>query len=120
MKPAGTATLGLLVLLGTLIKSDLPLPELDLDHGHAHAPGVSHADPSDSGHEHGDEDDHHDAPNTPCHHHDTHSCTGHGSVLMLATDPASMDSVSWQRFVSADLTASSDITSKEQFHVPLA
>lgn len=118
MKLAGTVVLGLLVLLGTVIKSELPLPELD--HGYGHAAEVSHPDPSDAGHAHGDADDHHEAPNTPCHHHDTHSCSGHGSVLMMAADPASLNTVRWQRFVSADLVASTDISAKKQFHVPLA
>ncbi len=110
----------MLVLAGTVTKLHLPLPDLDLDHGHAHGSEVSHADPSDAGHEHGDADDHHDAPNTPCHHHDTHSCSGHGSVLLMATDSGSLNSVCWQRFVSADLVATSNLTSKKQFHVPLA
>lgn len=110
----------MLVLLGTVSKFHLPLPELEVDHGHLHEIGVSHADPADARHEHGDADDHHDEPNTPCHHHDTHSCSGHGSVLLMAADSGALNSVRWQRFVSADLVASSSLTSKKQFHVPLA
>lgn len=109
-----------MVLLSTLTKSDLPEADLDADHGHAHAPGVTHADPADAEHRHGDADDHHDAPNTPCHHHDTHSCSGHGSVLIMGADPSSPTCVCWQRFISAELVAASNITSKKQFHVPLA
>jgi hypothetical protein len=122
VKLAGTAVLGLTVLLGTLLKPDLPEMAGDRghDHAHSHAHEPSHPDPSDAGHQHGDADDHHDAPNTPCHHHDTHSCSGHGSVHLMATDHGALNSVSWQRFVSADLVASSDISSKKQFHVPLA
>jgi len=113
VKLTATIVLGLLALIGGVFRPD-PAPELD------HEPGQVHADPADSNHRHGDEDDHHDAPNTPCHHHESHSCIGHGSVHMMITDAAAMNSASWQRFVAADVVASSTITSKKLFHVPLA
>jgi len=39
---------------------------------------------------------------------------------MLATEDASLNPVSWQRFIAPDLFTSSGFISKEQFHVPLA
>ncbi|RPH44967.1 MAG: hypothetical protein EHM91_07920 [Planctomycetota bacterium] len=120
MTRTASLVIGILVLLVSLRNAEpFPLDDL-LEHGHPHEAGVVHADADDSHHQHGDEDDHHEAPGTPCHHHDSHSCAGHGSVILGTVDGAPASSVSWQRFVAADLFASSDVTSKKQFHVPLA
>jgi hypothetical protein len=54
------------------------------DH-HEHA-GLTDADPFAEGHHHGDADDHHDGPDSPCHHHVFHcGCTALGA---MATEPA--------------------------------
>ncbi len=59
---------------------DASEPEEDRQGHHEH-PGISDAAAGGT-HAHGDSDDHHDAPNTPCHHHIIHCCCSHSHVMV--------------------------------------
>ncbi|MFN3487225.1 MAG: hypothetical protein ACK44W_17300, partial [Planctomycetota bacterium] len=54
---------------------------------HDHHPGLGHPAPGEGGHTHGDPDDHHENPNSPCHHHDIHTCCGTPITVAPAPPP---------------------------------
>mgnify|MGYP001576995620 CR=1 FL=1 len=59
--------------------SDLPLQDAAVEHPH----------PSGEHHEHGDGDDRHDSPDSPCHHHDEHCpCSASMELPGLSADAA--------------------------------
>ena len=49
---------------------------------HHRHPGGDDRAVSDSGHSHGDSDDQHDTPGSPCHHHLMHCCCVHGLAFL--------------------------------------
>jgi hypothetical protein len=63
------------LLAGAFAVEDSELPDS------AHPHGVRHVEHSFDGHHHGDADDHHESPDSPCHHHETQACFGHGVDL---------------------------------------
>jgi hypothetical protein len=63
----------LLVSLALIASASLfEVEEMPEHHGYRHVDGAA------EGHHHGDTDDHHDEPGSPCHHHEAQACGGHG------------------------------------------
>lgn len=55
---------------------DFPLQDVESSHGH----------PSGEHHEHGDGDDRHDSPDSPCHHHDDHcNCSAPSDSALMSS-----------------------------------
>jgi hypothetical protein len=87
---------------------------------HDFHPGLGHPAEHDAGHRHGDEDDHHETPDSPCHHHDSHTCCTNAPMLALADVSVAFDAP-LRRFIPAPWTpADVPPTARELFHVPLA
>lgn len=66
------------VLAGTLVDGEALADEGSGHHEHGN---MLDAGPGQAGHAHGDTDDHHDSPTSPCDHHVLHCCCGHVHVL---------------------------------------
>lgn len=102
-------------LVGSASTSNQTLEEM-----RGHQPGVVHPHPDDASHAHGDADDHHESPDSPCHHHDLHSCADAGPSLGLLPDGALVISRISERFVPAETARVLEPTTHTLFHVPLA
>ena len=74
-----------------------------------------------TGHAHGDADDRHETPESPCHHHqETHCCCAHLPTLTLAQGFAlNVESIS-ALFKLGDTCLLEDPPAREFFHVPIA
>ena len=87
---------------------------------HHEHPGISDASPVDPDHEHGDADDHHSSPDSPCHHHVVHCCCSHAhtvltmDVMGLGTPDES------RRITDAPIQVDIPPSVKSLLHVPLA
>jgi len=90
----------------------------ELDH-HEHS-GVTDASPSHPGHAHGDADDHHNDPDSPCHHHVIHCGCHLGEVMIPADGPGSIDAqILWGMSLPI-LYLHCDPNLVHPFHVPIA
>lgn len=69
------------VFAGTLVDNEAASDEAAGHHEHGN---LLDAAPGQAGHAHGDTDDHHESPNSPCDHHVLHCCCGHVHVLASA------------------------------------
>jgi len=74
MRWAPTVLLAMSLMASSASFETMELPEAD-HHGYRHVESGS------EGHHHGDTDDHHETPGSPCHHHESQICTGHGQDL---------------------------------------
>ncbi|MEK7865373.1 MAG: hypothetical protein AAB434_01735 [Planctomycetota bacterium] len=81
-----------------------------------------HGHPSGEHHEHGDGDDRHDSPDSPCHHHDDHcSCSAPSDPALIASDLGSaVTDPSGQRSPVAADGGPLETLPTEIFHPPLA
>lgn len=82
--------------------------------------GLVHPEPDDGSHAHGDADDHHETPDSPCHHHDLHSCADAGGAAGLLPDSLPGFSRVCERFEPAEPSRFCEPFIRTLFHVPLA
>lgn len=108
----------LALLLSPAAPADERLEEAVADHDQH--PGLGHPAGDDARHEHGDADDHHETPDSPCHHHDTHTCCAPGVTLALAGDALSADAGTATRVPVPTLFVHASPSVVEFLHVPLA
>ena len=112
-----------LVIVLALIFSPSFLEKAGLEEylsSHHEHPGITDASADDPGHEHGDADDHHSSPDSPCHHHAVHCCCSHShNILPMDLIGLGIPSVSRRISVPA---VQMDIppSLKSILHVPLA
>jgi ABC-type nickel/cobalt efflux system permease component RcnA len=88
------------------------------DH-HEHS-GWSDAHPGQGAHSHGDSDDHHDKPNSPCHHHIIHCCCGHAHAMLAAGSVLSMVQKQPERLDVLSSKVKDEPILRRFFHVPIA
>jgi len=55
----------------------------------AHA-GMLHVPDDHHGHAHGDADDHHETPDSPCHHHEDHACCSSGPAVAMVAETGTL------------------------------
>ncbi|MBI4563791.1 MAG: hypothetical protein HY716_03740 [Planctomycetes bacterium] len=78
------SALALALILATSGSDHAELAAAVADHDH-HL-GLGHPAEGEGNHYHGDADDHHETPDSPCHHHDTHTCCPSGVTLALTIE----------------------------------
>lgn len=71
-------------------------------------------------HEHGDSDDHHPTPDSPCEHHVQHCCCGHVPAVAAFGSVASGGAQTSQRLSLPPSSRSGYLFAEPLFHVPLA
>jgi hypothetical protein len=96
---------------------DIDLLEAVADHDHH--PGLGHPAEGDGDHAHGDADDHHDTPDGPCHHHESHTCCATVVILALETTSTLEPCDGAVRVRPARVRASLRTFVVELMHVPL-
>lgn len=82
--------------------------------------GVVHVDDDSAGHHHGDEDDSHETPDSPCHHHEDHICSGHGQDLAICTRVSIVDPGTAVIFRLVTTRPTDLPTVHRIFHIPIA
>lgn len=87
---------------------------------HDRHPGLGHPAGDEGNHEHGDSDDHHKTPESPCHHHDTHSCCTQGPTLALIVASMDLEPGNATRIPVPKLQAFARFSVVEFLHVPIA
>ena len=92
--------------------------EIAPDH-HEH-PEVSDAREGEGSHSHGDADDHHETPDSPCHHHVVQCCCAHSHVLYQVGANGLKESRVALRIDPFTVELNSDPALKSIFHVPIA
>ena len=85
-------------------------------HGH---PSGSDGAVSDPGHSHGDSDDQHDTPESPCHHHLMHCCCVHGPALAGSGPSIPGRDGASSRFSLPTTSPSSEPCASRVLHVPI-
>lgn len=106
---------GLFVISSVAVSTEI-LDSGPEHHGHQ---GGSDAAVSDPGHSHGDSDDHHKTPDSPCHHHLMHCCCIHGnSVVAWGSYIPGLDGASSPFFLPTTLPSCEPCSSKV-LHVPI-
>jgi hypothetical protein len=88
---------------------------LDADHL-----GLIHVDDGSEGHHHGDADDKHETPDSPCHHHQDHICSGHGQDLAICTRISIVDPGPAHRFKLITVRPTELPSIHRIFHIPIA
>lgn len=83
-------------------------------------PGLGHPIEGEGSHQHGDPDDHHESPESPCHHHDTHTCCTQGPTLVLSVASMGPDSGNITRILVPELQTFARFSVVEFLHVPLS
>jgi hypothetical protein len=86
---------------------------------HEDHPGLIDA-AGDAGHQHGDADDHHETPESPCHHHETHLCCSHAPALAPGECAGVQLSQYSQRFIPPAFRVDVEPSVRRTFHVPIA
>lgn len=87
---------------------------------HHEHPESREASPNALGHEHGDYDDHHSSPDSPCHHHELHCCCSHAHNV-LPTNLTSLGNPTASRRIRIhSLQPHIPPTLKSLLHVPIA
>ena len=106
------AVAGLLFALGVFGPS---IPEAD----HHEHPGVTDAHPDDVAHHHGDADDHHDSPDSPCHHHVIH-CDCTAGLVCLPVEEFGSELQSASVGAPTPVRLAIPPSASAIFHVPIA
>lgn len=88
-------------------------------HHHEHE-GVTDALPGESGHYHGDADDHHENPDDDCHHHVIHCCCTHAHTFVFTAIDALLGAGLSERLAPPAIQAASNLFARPSFHVPIA
>lgn len=83
-------------------------------------PGLGHPEEGEGEHRHGDPDDHHETPDSPCHYHDEHTCCNASQVLGLPGASTSFESASAGYPAIPSHEPPHEPVARELFHVPLA
>ncbi len=107
----------LALVLSTSVPAGTELPEAVADHGHH--PGLGHPAEGEGNHEHGDADDHHETPNSPCHHHDTHTCCTQSTAFALVNSPAGLDLGISFRILVPKIQPYAPLSVVDLLHVPV-
>ncbi len=102
---------------GTLLDGEAMSDEGSGHHEHG---DLLDAQPGQSGHAHGDSDDHHESPNSPCDHHVLHCCCGHVHVLASAylAFGANTEVASHVRTIASDPCINPSV--ERILHIPIA
>ena len=87
---------------------------------HHEHPGISDASPVDPDHEHGDADDHHSSPDSPCHHHVVHCCCSHAHTVLTMDVMGLGTPEESRRITDAPIQVDIPPSVKSLLHVPLA
>ena len=82
--------------------------------------GVSDAHAEDPGHGHGDPDDHHETPDSPCHHHVVHCCCSHSHGFIAESLPGLPPTGPSRRISSLIFQDELPPLPKSIFHIPIA
>ena len=106
----------LLFLLASLFPVNNPRDADVLSH--AEHPGLGHPEEGAGDHRHGDPDDHHESPDSPCHHHE-HTCCNAGPVLGLPGASTTIESFTCGYLAIPCQAPRLLPTARELFHVPL-
>ncbi len=107
---------GCLMMSTSLVASDLMVEAISDHHEH---PGLTDAGPDAGDHRHGDSDDHHDSPQSPCHHHIAHCGCAHPILTATETGLAQIPEVA-RGFLLALATPPSEFALSSTFHIPIA
>lgn len=89
-------------------------PELPGHHGYRHVEGET------AGHRHGDADDHHESPDSPCHHHETQICPGHAPELAVSQQISIIEPGLERLFRLVTIEPSDTPAVQRIFHIPIA
>lgn len=95
-------------------------PALNVDHSHEDHPGLVGVAGDHPGHQHGDADDHHETPDSPCHHHQAHLCCGQVPNFTPALCSGLELTKTSQRCAPLEIRARSTPSVRRHFHIPIA
>jgi len=104
------------VLGNTLVDTEAALERTGDHHEHSNMLDA----PADGSHQHGDKDDHHDSPNSPCDHHVLHCCCGHVHVLSAPSVPSDQSTEDSLALKAIALTPRFELSVDRILHVPIA
>jgi len=116
-------TTAFLVLIAAFAVTTLPFEAKDgedcsncASHG-----DVDHNPLETSSHAHGDTDDHHESPDSPCsHQQDFHCCCAHVQAMITMTHVDSLCLVVAENIVLASQDVNVDPSLRQTFHIPIA
>ncbi len=111
-----TAVLGIALILSASPLADT-FPHDDGPDHHEHD-GVS--DAASPAHTHGDADDHHETPDSPCHHHVLHCCCAHAHALATELPDAHTHILTGKIALLPASSLTTTISIHAVFHVPKA
>ena len=84
-------------------------------------PGMAETSPGAAGHAHGDRDDRHDGPDSPCQHdQDFHCCCSHSQAMIGMAVSETLEPVLGGRIVIASQDLKVDPSPSQTFHIPIA
>ena len=116
-------TTAFLVLIAAFAVTTLPFGAEDGDdceNCDSHA-GMGHDPAEQSGHAHGDADDQHDTPDSPCkHEQDFHCCCSHVQAMIGMATVDSLSLVVSEQVVVASQDVKVDPSLRRTFHIPIA
>ena len=104
------------VLGTTLVDTEAALERAEDHHEH----GSLLDAPSDGSHQHGDEDDHHESPDSPCDHHVMHCCCGHVHVIAAAVFGLTVRAETSQVLKAPSVAPEIDPSIERILHIPIA
>lgn len=107
----------ILTALGLLGSSAL-FEEADLPDAAHH--GLRHVEGDVAGHHHGDPDDHHETPDSPCHHHETQICFGHAHDYTVSASISIVEPGAAELFNLITINPSENYSIHLIFHIPIA
>lgn len=116
-------TAGFWLLIAAFSVSTLAMDAADGEESHTNHhehPGLSDAAPDEAGHAHGDSDDHHENPESPCHHHVLHCCCGHAHGMLAGGAASAMLPEAAERIVEQLSHVHEATFLCQPFHVPIS
>jgi hypothetical protein len=113
-----SVVLGLVLISSPLVLDNTEAGDECGDH-HEHS-GWADAHAGQGAHSHGDSDDHHDQPNSPCDHHVIHCCCGHVHVMLAGSSILSDVPKRPERLDVLETQVKVEPILRRLFHVPLA
>jgi hypothetical protein len=111
------------VLMAGLLSSTLPFEAEDATDcdGCASHGSSDPCCPKDGSHSHGDKDDRHDGPESPCSHEkDFHCCCGHVQAMIGASPSDLIAPVAGEQITVTSQAVKVDPTPSRTFHIPIA
>ncbi len=104
------------VLGTTLVDTEAALERTEDHHEHGNLLDA----PADGIHQHGDEDDHHETPDSPCDHHVMHCCCGHVHVIAAAVLGSTVRAEDSRYLKAPFVTPKIDPSIEQILHIPIA